>query len=155
MLGRLFEGLQQRVRRVGREHVHLVDEIHLVRCRETEAEVHALGECADVVDAVVRRRVELEEVEETTFCDAHAVVAHTAGVAVGCAIEAVERLGEDARAGGLARAARTGEEVGVADALVAHRVAQRGRDVRLTDHVGEPLWAVLAVERLVRHRRRL
>ena len=75
VLGRLLEGLEQRVRCVGREHVHLVDEVHLVPGCEPQPEVHALRERADVVDAVVRRRVELEQIEETTLGDADAVLA--------------------------------------------------------------------------------
>ena len=135
--------------------MHLVDEVHLVGRGEPETEVHALDQVADVVDTVVRRGVELEEVEEPAGRDADAVLAHTARVAVGREVEAVEGLGEDARGRGLARTAGAGEEVRVPDALVAHRVAERGDDVLLAHQLGEPLRPVLAVERLVRHRRGL
>ena len=64
---------------------------------------------------------------------------------------AVERLGEDARRGGLAGAARPGEQVGVRDRAVGDGVAQRALDVLLTDDVVEGLRPVLAVEGLVRH----
>ena len=68
---------------------------------------------------------------------------------------AVHRLREDARGGGLARAARPGEEVRVADTTLAHRVAQRDGDVLLTDQIGEPLGSVLPVQGLVGHELRL
>ena len=145
--GRLFERLQQRVRRRGREHVHLVDDVHLAPRGGAEAEVHALDEVAHGVDAVVRGRVELDEVEEGAARDRQAVLALAAGLAVGAEIEAVQRAGEDARGGRLAGATRTGEEVGVAGPLLAHRVAKRVRDVTLTDELREVLGPVLAVER--------
>ena len=52
------------------------------------------------------------------------------GVGVGPLL-AVERLGQDARRGGLADAAHAGEEEGVRDAAGADGVAQRARDVFL------------------------
>ena len=81
--------------------------------------MHALDELAHRVDAVVRRGVELDEVEERARRDGCAVLALAARLAVGAEVEAVERAGEDARGGGLAGAARPGEEVRVADAVLA------------------------------------
>ena len=62
--------------------------------------------------------------------DRDAVRAGAVGLAVD-GVLAVEHLGEDARGRGLARAARTAEEVGVADAVLGHRGAQRPHDVVL------------------------
>ena len=91
--GRLFERLQQRVRRAGAQHVHFVDQVHLVRRRGTEAQVHALGEVAHRLDTVVRRGVELEEIEEAAVGDTDAVGAHTARVTVGaCAARQLSAL---------------------------------------------------------------
>ena len=85
--------------------------------------------------------------------DRLAVLADTARLAVVAAVQAVQRLGQDARGGGLAGAPRPAEEVRVADPVVAHRVAQRGGHVLLADQLAEPLGSVLAVERLIGHRR--
>ena len=60
---------------------------------------------------------------------------------------AVERAGQDARRGGLAAAARAGEEVGVVDPVVAQRRAQGLGHVLLADDLGEGLRPVAAVER--------
>ena len=111
-----------------------------------EPEVHALDEVAHRVDAVVRRRVELDEVEEGAVGDREAVLALAARLTVGAEVEAVQRAGEQARRGGLAGAARPGEEVGVADAVLGDRVAQRGGDVVLADQLAEALRSVLAVQ---------
>ena len=72
-------------------------------------------------------------------------------LAVGAEVQAVEGAGQDARGGGLAGAARAGEEVGVADAVVADRVPERGRDVVLADQLREFLRPVLAVQAVRRH----
>ena len=151
--GRLLERLQQRVRRRRREHVHLVDDVDLAPARGAHSEMHALDEVAHRVDPVVRRRVELDEIEERAGRDRQAVLALAAGLAVGAELETVERPGEDAGGGGLARAARPGEEVRVAGAVLAHRVAQRVGDVILADQLGEVLGPVLAIQALGGHRR--
>ena len=52
---------------------------------------------------------------------------------------AVERLGQDARHGGLADAARAGEQVGVVQALRAQRIGQRLHHVLLPHHLAEVL----------------
>jgi hypothetical protein len=67
------------------------------------------------------------------------------------AVGAIEALGENAGDGGLARAARPDEEVGVGDALLGNGVGQGLGDVLLADDVLEPLRAVFARYDLVRH----
>ena len=67
------------------------------------------------------------------------------------ALAAVESLGEDARAGGLADAARAGEQVGVRDAAGLDRARQHLRDVVLADQVREDLRPVLERERAMGH----
>ena len=120
--------------------------------RRAEAEADPLDEVADRVDAVVRRGVHLDEVVEVAGRDRDAVLALAARLAVGAEVQAVERLGEDAAGRGLARAAGSGEQVGVADAPFAHGVAQRRGDVLLADQLAETLRSVLAVEGLEGHR---
>ena len=83
------------------------------------AEVDLLDEVAIGVDTVVRRRVELDEVGEGARGDRDAVLALAAGLAVVAEVQAVERLGQEAGRGGLAGAARAGEQVGVADPVLA------------------------------------
>ena len=151
VLGRLLERLQQRVLGRRGQHVHLVDHVHLAAAGRAEAEMDALDEVAHRLDAVVRRRVELDEVEEGPRRDRAAVLALAARLAVVAQVQAVERPRQDARGRGLARAARAGEEVGVADAVLPHRVAERDRDVVLADQLGEPLRAVFAVQAVRRH----
>ena len=60
---------------------------------------------------------------------------------------AVEGTRQDARRGGLAAAARPGEEVGVVDPVVGQGSAQRRRHVVLPDDLGEGLGSVAAIQR--------
>ncbi len=153
--GRFFERLQQRVRRRRGEHVHLVDDVHLALARRADAEVHALDELAHGVDAVVRGRVQLDQVEEGAVRDRDAVLTGAVGLPVGLQVQAVEGAGQDPGGRGLAGAAGAGEEVGMADAVVSDRAPQRVGDVLLADEFRELLRPVLAVQALRRHGRNL
>ena len=148
---RLLERLQQRgLGRLG-QHVHLVEDVHLVPPRR--AEVGLLDEVAHRLDAVVARRVELVDVVADAALDVAARVALAARLAVDGAL-AVEHLGEDPRRRRLARAPRAGEEVGLALAAAGDGVAQGAHDVILPLDLGEPPGAVAAVERRGGHARR-
>ena len=98
----------------GRQHVDLVEDVHLGATRRAERRL--ADEVAHGVDAVVGGRVELVQVVRGARLDRQARVAHAAGLAV-LQVGAVERLGQDAGGRRLARAAWAAEQVGVADAL--------------------------------------
>src|SRR5205085_10263408 len=83
--------------------------------------------------------------------DGITVLAHAARLAVFAQLEAVECPGENPRRRRLPGAARAGEEVGMADAVFAHGVLQRGRDVFLPDELRKKLRPVLAVQAVRRH----
>ena len=145
----LFQRLQEGVRGGVREHVDLVEDVHLGACTRPEPERRALDDVADVLDAAIRRRVELEEVEEGARRDRHTDLALTARVPVVAERRAVERLREQTRGRRLPGPARSGEEVRMPDASVAHRGPQRTDDVLLADDLREALRPVLPVQRLV------
>ena len=151
--GRILERLEERVRRALREHVDLVEDVHLAPAGG--AERGPLVQLTDAVDAVVRRGVELEHVERRAVLDRPARLAHAAGLAV-ADVRAVQGFREDARGRRLAGAARSAEQVRVRDPVVAHGVAEGPHDVLLAEHFVETLGPVAAVEGLmVRHAGRL
>ena len=121
--------------------------------RPGRAERRLGDEVADGLDAVVRGGVELVDVEAGAGLDGEARGALAARLAVDRVL-AVEDLGEDAGGGGLAGAAGPGEEVGVADPVLDHGVAQGADEVLLAPDLAEATGPVAAVERLVGHRRR-
>ena len=144
---RLLERLEQGVERLRREHVDLVDDIDLVapaRGGERDAVDDLL---ANVVDAGARRGVELVDVGVRAGGDGLALLAGAVGVRRGPVL-AEQRLGEQARRGGLARAARSAEQVGVRRAPLGQGVLERRHDVLLTHHVVERLRTVFAIQRL-------
>ena len=145
---RFLQRLQQR--RLGRlrQHVHLVEDVHLVP--PGRAQLGLLDQVAHRLDAVVAGGVELVHVVADAALDLEARCALAARLAVDRAL-AVEDLGEDAGRCGLAGAARPGEEVGLALTTARHGVAQRPHDVVLALDLGESPWPVAAVERLGGH----
>ncbi len=106
MAGRLFQRLQQRVERALGEHVHLVDEVHLVAGDQWPI-ARALDDLADVVDAGIGGRVHLQHVRVPPFHDLDAVAAELGHVERGlvhAVAFVVQGPREDARRGGLADA---------------------------------------------------
>ena len=129
--GRLFERFEKGVECRGREHVHLVDDEDRVAAALRQ-DAHLFDQVADVVHRVVRRGVELVDVERATLVERTARLALVARLgAVGR--QAVDGLGEDAGAGGLAYAAGTAEEVGVGQLAALDGVLERRGDMFLPD----------------------
>ena len=125
------------------EHVHLVDDIDLVS-PHLRRDAHLLDERADVVDGVVRGRVELVDVERALLVERATRFARVASLALGGEVHAIDGLGEDACAGRLADAARAAEEVGVSQLIVLDRVLERGGQCGLPHDAVECSGAILA-----------
>ena len=123
--------------------MHLVDDIDLITAGAGGVG-GLVAQVADIVHAVVGGRVHLHHVQNAAVVDAAADLARTAGVAV-VWVQAVDRLGEDLGAGGLARTAHPREQVGVADAAGGDLVAQCRHDAALRHHVLKALGPPLAV----------
>ena len=140
----LFQRFEQGVEGRGGEHVHLVDDVHLIA-----ADAGGVGglvpQVADVVHAVVGGGVHLHHVQDAAVVDAPADGALAAGVAV-LGVQAVDRLGKDLGAGGLAGAPHPGEQIGVAHPAGGHLVFQGRHDGPLAHHIFEPLGPPLAVK---------
>jgi 3',5'-cyclic AMP phosphodiesterase CpdA len=146
VVGWLLERLEQDVPAFG-DPLDLVDDEHLApkvrRRRDDRAQ-----QLADVVDPVVRRRVELGDVERTTLPDRDARRAFVARLAV-AEVRAVERLRDDPGDGRLASPARTDEQEGMGYPFGSDGVPE-GRDDRLlADDLAERLGAPAPVEGLM------
>ena len=149
----LFQGLEQRVeRRVG-EHVDLVDDVDLVAAAR-RGKLHARDDLfAHVFYAGAARSVELVDVGVRSVGDLLALRAAAIGCGRGAAL-AQERLGQQASAGGLSRAARPAKQIRVSDVSAGHGVGQGVFYMLLTHDVCKRVGAVFAVEGN-RHRRSL
>ena len=130
---RLLQGLQEGVESILAEHVNLVDDVHLV-LPDLRGDAYLLHQVADVVNRVVRCRVELVDVERSVVVERTARLAFVAGFHVLSGVEAVDGLGHDACASGLSYTSGSAEEVGLGERMVADGVLQRRGDRLLAYH---------------------
>ena len=143
---RLLDDLQQGVEALRGDHVRLVDDEHPVARFGRRVE-RPVAQLAGVVDAAVRRRVQLDDVDVPRPLRRQRDTRGTHAARVRSRpLLAVQRAGEDACRRRLAAAARPGEQVRVVDPPGLERDAQRLGDVLLPDDVGEPRRTVLAVQ---------
>ena len=146
VLRRLLDQLEQRVEALRRDHVGLVDDVDLVLAADRREE-RLLTQVTGVVDAAVGGRVDLDHVDRPGPAPGQVAAAVALPAGVGHRrLLAVERPGQDPRAGGLAAAPRPAEEVGVVDPVAGQRGPQRLGHVLLPDDLGEGLRPVATVE---------
>ena len=151
---RLLERLEQRVKRRRREHVDLVDDIDLVLATH-RGKVNGVDDLlAHVVHAGTACGIELVDIRVVALGDELAFLTGAVGHAAACTlgarrlgIAAQQRLGQNARHGGLARAARSAEQVGVGQASLGDGVLERRDDMLLAHHGVEGERAILSVQR--------
>src|SRR3569833_904789 len=133
MRRRLLERLQQGVEGMSREHVDLVDEVHLVAAAAGGV-LHIVEQLARVVDLRSRGRVDFDQVYETTPIDLGTRRARTAGL--GCnTLLAVQTLRENARDGGLAHTSRPREQECEKNAARFECVHQGAADMLLSNQL--------------------
>jgi len=144
----LFKRLQQRRLGARAQHVHLVEDEHTMSAGV--AHRRALDEFANVVDAVVARRIELEHIEARSALDGEARIAFATGFALVWG-GAIEHLGKNAGRRGFARSARPRKEVCLATTIVGDGVAEGTDDVLLAFQFRKSPRSVAAVQRLSGH----
>ena len=129
--GRLFECLQKSIEGSGGEHVHLVDDEHLV-ASQLRRDARLLHERLDMLYGVVAGGIELEDVERALLIKRLARLACITGLALCCRVLTVDGFGEDTGASGLSYAPGTAEEVSVCQLTALHSVLQRRGQCRLS-----------------------
>ena len=145
-----LQGLEQRIERCGGEHVAFIHHIHLP-ARLHRREPGAFDQVADVVDAGVGGRVDFDHVQGGARRDRGAELAGAAGFRGGSfTAQAIERAGQDARAGGLAGAARTTEQISGRNAAGAQGMTEGGGDRFLPHQLIQALGPVFVMQWLVR-----
>src|SRR5690606_37332758 len=127
-----------------------VDDIDLVLTL-TRRKGDLVTQVAHIIDAGIRRGVDLDQVEKTALINAYTGRALVAGASFRVLVGAVVRLGQQSGGRRLAGAARPAEKIGVTDAPALQGITQRARDMFLPDHFIEQRWSPLELERLFRH----
>ena len=149
---RLLQYLQQGVERRVAEHVHLVDDIDALVARwrgktppRRAGRARCRRRCCDAASISTTSRIEPSSMPRQA---AHSI----ARVAVDRML-AVDRLGQDLGAGGLAGPARADEQIGVGQPSGLDLLFQRLGNMLLTDDVVKRLRPLFAIERLIHHSR--
>ena len=146
VLRRFLDDLQQRVEALRGHHVRLVEDEDLVAV-PGRREHGPLAQIPRVVDTVVACGIDLHDIHRsaTIAAQLYATRADAAG-GISRSLGAVEAASEDAGRRGLAATARPAEEIGVIDAVVSQRSAQRIGHLRLPDQLGKSLWPITAIQ---------
>src|SRR5262245_2349104 len=118
-----------------RQLVHLVDDVNLEAAGRRRVD-RALEQLRHLVDAAIRRRVELDIVGKAAGIDLGARAAAVARPRSDPGF-AIQALGEDARERRLADAARPGEEISVVQSLLLKSMPQRAHHMLLADQTVE------------------
>ena len=150
MAGRLLQRLEQGVERLRGQHVDLVDDVDLIGAAH-RGEVDGVDNLlADAVDARAACGVQLVDIRVRALGDGLALragaIRHAAMVALGLLTQ--QRLGQDARHGGLARSTRTAEQVRMRQAPLRDGVLQRGHNMLLAHYALKRQRTIFSVERL-------
>ena len=146
---RLFQRLEQRIETVGRQHVHLIDEVHLVASLGRGV-LDVVQKLTRVLDLGPRGGVDFDQVDEAPLVDLATGATHAAGSGADTLL-AVQTLGENARQRRLADTASPGEQIGMVQAPLIEGIDQRTADMLLTDQFVKIARAPLARQYLIAH----
>ncbi|MNC01835.1 hypothetical protein D3C75_491900 [compost metagenome] len=149
---RLFQGFEQRIEAVARQHVHLIDEVHL-EAAAGRAVLHVVQQLAGVFHLGARGRIDLQQIDEVALIDLTAGVAYAARVAADPLL-AVEALGQDAGDGGLADPAGAAQQVGMMQPSLIQGIGQGGQHMLLANHLFKRMGAPFTRQNLIAHRSR-
>ena len=105
---------------------------------------HLFDQCADVLDRIVGRRVEFDDIKGRIFGKRAARRTFAASLVVGRRILAVQNFRQNPCARCFAHATRAGEQKSVRDLAGGHRIFERAGHVRLADDVFESLRAIFS-----------
>ena len=126
---RLFQGFQECVGGLIREHVGFVDDVDLALALYRR-EIHLLPYIANLVDSPVAGGVQFDDIQKPAFVDGLANGTLVAGVAA-LGVKAVNGFGQDAGRGGFTAAPGTAKQVGVGHSSLDDGLKQSGANVLL------------------------
>ena len=142
---RLLQRFQQRIERRCRQHMHLVDDIHLITALDRRKR-NLLLQLLNLVNAAVGRSVNLQNIHRGSGGNPLAIMTMTARL---CRrpLLTVQRLCQNTRCTCLACAARTAEQIGMRNPAAVQSILQRCLDCLLTDKGVKILRPPLTVQR--------
>src|SRR6185503_11498646 len=123
--------------------MNLIDDEDLVPIARGRYRNRVYDDITHIIDAGVRRSIDLEHIHRSRSYNFLTRVAFVAGLG-GHTTDAVQRLCKNASGGGFADAASARENIGVMDAVVFQRVTKRSGNRVLTNDLIEGLRSELA-----------
>lgn len=133
VLWRLLKCFEEGVECADGKHVYFIDNVYFVFCLR-RGESDGLFELADIVDAGIGCCVDFDDVERFVFCEGDALSAFEAWLGA-LSVGAIDGLGKESGESGLSGSSRSGEEIGMSEAVMQYGVAESFDDVLLADDV--------------------
>ena len=146
----LLDRLEQRVERMARQLVKLVDDENFVSIPNRRRGQPGDDDLANTLDLGVGSGVDFEHIDVAALCDLDALVTLAAGI-WGWAVLAIESSCKNACRSRLTNATWPGKHERLCEPGARDRVAQRLCDTALSDNVLEPLGSILPRKNLVGH----
>ena len=143
MRGRFLECFEKRVEGRLREHVHLVDDEHLI-ASHLRRNLHLFDKFADIVDRIVRRRVQFMNVVRTPFIERHTTFAAVTSLPCRSRGQAVDRLGKNARRSRFTHPTGAAKQIGVRQFSAGNGVFECSGQGLLSHHRVETRGAIFA-----------
>ncbi len=147
-----FQRLEQRIERMRRQHVHFVDQVHLVAAPRRRV-LHVIQQLARVFDFGARGSVDFNQIDEAPLVDLATGRAFPTRIRAHATL-AIQTARQDTGDGGFTDAARAREQVGVVQTVLIQRIFQRLLHMLLPHQFLEAAWTVLAGENLIAHGRK-
>ena len=121
MCRRFFKCFEKCIECRSGEHVHLVDDEHLV-ASHLRRNTRLLHQRLDVLHRVVRCSIQLKDVQRALLVEGLAAFALAAGFTVGTGMLAVDGLSKNTGTSGLSYTTRATEQISMCQLSALHRV---------------------------------
>ena len=147
VLWRLFQNLQQSVKRRRGEHVDLVYNINPLFSMGRRVNC-LVPQRPNLVHAVVRGGVQLQHIQKAPALNPDAGRTYAAGVSVHRMLT-VDCLRQNFGTGSFTGSPGTRKEIGVGGPILGHLATQGLRNMGLSDHIGKNLGPPFPIKRLI------
>ena len=145
--GRFFERLQQRVKRVFRQHVDFVDDVNFIACRNRRI-AHSLNNLTHIVNTGVARCIHFDDIDMAAFGNGNAWLASTAGInrraTLPVRTNAVQCLGNQSRRRCFTDTANASHQKRMRQSIALDRIAKRLHHRILANKFSKGLGTVFA-----------
>lgn len=123
--------------------MYLIDDIHGV-LTDLRRDTHLVDERTDVLDGVIRRRIQFVNIKRPLLVEGLTTLALIAGIVTVLRVKTVNGLCEDTCAGGLTYSSRSAEQIRMRQSVLTNGVLQGLRERLLTHYRLKSLRSVLS-----------